>query len=232
MRGRHRRRPARRQHARGDRRELVRPDPDAAPRAAARRTAAPSAPAAGTCGPQRRSCPPARPPLPCMRGTAAAGRTAGPGLQQRQVLLVVDLAGRQQPRRLEVQQGCGDDQEVAGLIQVPAAGQRADVADELVGHARQRDLGDVELVLGDQPSSRSNGPSKTSRCTSEAACGRRSAIDPGSSDSPVRHRWPSLPHVLARSRRATRLSSPAASRSASTTASASRTIRPRSTEIP
>ena len=37
------------------------------------------------------------------------------GLQQRQVLLVLDLAGRQQPGRLEVEQGGGDQQERRGL---------------------------------------------------------------------------------------------------------------------
>ena len=78
------------------------------------------------------------------------GEQQVPGLEQGQVLLVVHFAGRQQSRGLEVEQGRGDDEEIAGLIEVPAARERPDVADELVGDGRQRNLGDVELVLGDQ----------------------------------------------------------------------------------
>ena len=58
--------------------------------------------------------------------------------------------GRQQPGGLEVEQGRGDDQELAGLAEVPLLLGAADVGDELVGDLRERDLGDVELVLGDQ----------------------------------------------------------------------------------
>jgi hypothetical protein len=73
-----------------------------------------------------------------------------PGLEQGEILLVVDLSRGQQPRRLEVEQRCGDHEEVAGLVEVPAARPGPDVADELVGDAGERDLGDVQLVLGDQ----------------------------------------------------------------------------------
>ena len=72
-------------------------------------------------------------------------------LEQREVLLVLDVALRQQPRRLEVEQGGGDEQERRGLLEVPLRSPAGlDVGDELVGDLRQRDLGDVELVLGDQ----------------------------------------------------------------------------------
>ena len=43
------------------------------------------------------------------------------GLEQGEVLLVLDLAGRQQPGGLEVEQGGGDDQELGGLAEVPVA---------------------------------------------------------------------------------------------------------------
>ena len=78
------------------------------------------------------------------------GEQQVPGLQQGEVLLVVDLAGGQQPGRLEVEQGSGDDEEVADLVQVPAVGLGPDVGDELVGDLGQRDLGDIQLVLRDQ----------------------------------------------------------------------------------
>src|SRR5260221_638093 len=73
-----------------------------------------------------------------------------PGLERGEILLVVDLPRRQQPRRLEVEQGGGDHEEIAGLIQVPSVRPGPDVADELVGDAGQRDLRDVQLVLRDQ----------------------------------------------------------------------------------
>src|SRR5690606_30348877 len=76
-----------------------------------------------------------------------------PGLEQREVLLVLHFGLRQQPRSLEIQEGRGDEQERGGLLQVPAAALRRsslDVSDELVGDLGERDLGDIELVLGDQ----------------------------------------------------------------------------------
>ena len=75
------------------------------------------------------------------------------GLEQREVLLVLHVALRQQPGGLEVEQRRGDQQERRGLLEVPVtggAGPGLHVRDELVGDLRQRDLGDVELVLGDQ----------------------------------------------------------------------------------
>ena len=72
------------------------------------------------------------------------------GLQQREVRLVLDLGGGQQPRRLQIEQRGGDDQELGGLVEVPVRPHGADVGHELVGDPGQRDLGDVQLVLGDQ----------------------------------------------------------------------------------
>ena len=60
---------------------------------------------------------------------------------------------RQQPGGLEVEQGGGDEEELGRLAEVPLGVGRLgapDVRDELVGDRGQRDLGDVELVLGDQ----------------------------------------------------------------------------------
>src|SRR5690606_7511523 len=74
-------------------------------------------------------------------------------LEQGQVVLVLDLAPRQQPGCFQVEQSRRHDEELAGLVQIPrlaGAGPGGDVGDELVGHLRQRDLGEVELVLGDQ----------------------------------------------------------------------------------
>ena len=45
-------------------------------------------------------------------------------LEQREVLLVLDVALRQQPRGLQVEQGRGDQQERRGLLEVPAPRRR------------------------------------------------------------------------------------------------------------
>ena len=73
-------------------------------------------------------------------------------LDQRQVFLVLRLQLRQQARRFQVQQGGGDEQELTGLRQIPPTllTQHPQVREEFVGHLGQGDLGDVELVLGDQ----------------------------------------------------------------------------------
>jgi hypothetical protein len=57
-------------------------------------------------------------------------------LDEGEVLVVLRAGLRQQPGRLEVQQGRRDEQELGGLRQVPARGFRPlglDVGDELVG---------------------------------------------------------------------------------------------------
>src|SRR5690606_39948989 len=69
------------------------------------------------------------------------------GLEELEVLLVLDVAPRQEPGGLEVEEGRGDDEELARLADVPL-GLAGEVGDELVGDPRQRDLGDVELVPG------------------------------------------------------------------------------------
>jgi hypothetical protein len=60
------------------------------------------------------------------------------------------LALRQQARHLEVEQRRRDQQELARLIEFVFGVESSQVGDELVGHLAQRDLGDVEFVLGDQ----------------------------------------------------------------------------------
>jgi hypothetical protein len=72
------------------------------------------------------------------------------GLQQGEVLFVLHLGGGQQPRGLQVEQGRGHHQELAGLVERPVVTHGADVGDELVGDPAQRHLGDVELVLADE----------------------------------------------------------------------------------
>ena len=95
------------------------------------------------------------------------------GLEQREVLLVLDVALGQQPRRLEVEQGRGDQQERRRLLEVPGLATDLDVRDELVGHPRQRDLGDVELVLGDQAQQQVEGALEVVEAYGE---GRRLAV--------------------------------------------------------
>ena len=78
------------------------------------------------------------------------GEQQVPHLEQREVLLVVHLAGRQQAGRLEIQQRGRDDQERRGLVEAQLAADRLGVGDEVVGHLVQRHLGDVEAVREDQ----------------------------------------------------------------------------------
>ena len=78
------------------------------------------------------------------------GEEQVPGFQQGEVLFVLHLAGGQQPGRLQVEQGGRDHQEKACLVQVPSLGTGSDIRDELIGHLGQGNLGDVQLVLGDQ----------------------------------------------------------------------------------
>ncbi len=79
-----------------------------------------------------------------------AGEEQVAGLQQRQVLLVLHLGGREQTGRLQVQQGGRDQQELTGLVEIPVVAHGPDVRNELVGHHVQGDLGDIQLVLADQ----------------------------------------------------------------------------------
>ena len=69
-------------------------------------------------------------------------------LEELEVVGVVDVPRRQEPGRLEVEQGRGDDEELARRVQVAVGGPQ--VGDELVRHLRESDLGDVELVLRDE----------------------------------------------------------------------------------
>ncbi len=78
------------------------------------------------------------------------GEEQVPGLQEGEVLLVLHVGGGQQPGGLQVEQGGGDQQELAGLVEVPLVAHRPDVGDELVGDLVQGHLGHVELVLADQ----------------------------------------------------------------------------------
>ncbi|CAM5778896.1 hypothetical protein CPER28S_00280 [Cellulomonas persica] len=71
-------------------------------------------------------------------------------LQELEVLGVLDVRRRQQPGGLEVEQRRGHDQELRRAVEVPLRLGSSQVRDELVRDLRERDLGDVELVLRDQ----------------------------------------------------------------------------------
>ena len=153
------------------------------------------------------------------------------GLEQLEVVLVVDLGGRQQPGGLEVEEGGGDDEELAGLVEVQFLAQRAQVRDELVGDLRQRDLGDVELVLADQLQQQVERALEVGQLDGETR--RRGTVGLGGRVPRrcCRSRTPSVGvhrGSTPRSRRTSTESSPRSSRSESRTAIASRTIRPRS----
>ena len=70
--------------------------------------------------------------------------------QQSDALGIHELALRQQPRNLHVQERRRHDQELRGLVKVMIRAERPHVSDELVGDLTERDLGDVELALADE----------------------------------------------------------------------------------
>ena len=157
-------------------------------------------------------------------------------LEQREVLLVLDLGGRQQPGGLQVEQGRGDDEELGRLAEVPRRQRRRDVGDELVGDLRQRDLGDVELAPADQAEQQVEralevGQPDAERAVVGAGVGASAAPATARCSAPRSRRHPrpttsGLVDRVSRSRRTRIDASPFASRSASTTAIASRTMPP------
>ena len=89
-------------------------------------------------------------------------------LEQGEVLLVLDVALGQQPGRLEVEQGGGDEQERRRLLQVPD-GPPALTCAMNSSVTRDSDTSVMSsLCLEIRLSSRSKGPSKLSRLTSKA----------------------------------------------------------------
>ena len=97
-------------------------------------------------------------------------------LEQRQVFFVVDLSGRQQPGRLEVEQRRGDHQERGGFLQVQLATDLAGVGDEVVGDLVQRHLGDVETMGEDQLQQQIERPLEVGQADLEAVLGWRLTI--------------------------------------------------------
>src|SRR5690606_23010425 len=71
-------------------------------------------------------------------------------LERRDVLRVDELALRQESDDLEVEQRRRDADELARAVELLGPVDRADILDELVRDDRERDLRDVELVLGDE----------------------------------------------------------------------------------
>jgi hypothetical protein len=149
------------------------------------------------------------------------------GLEQREVVLVLDVALRQQPSRLEVEQRGRDQQELGGLFEIVA--EVLDVADELVGDLRQRHLGDVELMLGDQREQQVEWALEDTEADREAGCRGCRVLDRILEGCVERARRGSHDAL---SRWAISLSVPRVSRSPSAIARAARTRRPRSTLRP
>ena len=77
------------------------------------------------------------------------GEQEVPRLEQRHILLVVDLGGGQQARGLQIEQSRRYDEELGRLPKVPLAG-RAEVSDEFVRDLGEGYLGDIELTAADQ----------------------------------------------------------------------------------
>ena len=79
-----------------------------------------------------------------------AGEQQVARLEERDVVGIHQFALRQQPGDLQVEQRGGDDEELAGRVELLGGLQRAQVGEEFIRDLAQRDLGDVEFVLRDQ----------------------------------------------------------------------------------
>ena len=71
-------------------------------------------------------------------------------LEQGEILLVLNLATRQESGSLEVEQGGCHDEKTARLIEIPGSALPANVGDELISHLVEGEFGDFKLVLRDQ----------------------------------------------------------------------------------
>ena len=71
-------------------------------------------------------------------------------LEECDVLGVDELALRQEAGDLQVEERRRDHEELRGAVELLRGVEPAQVGDELVGHGRERHLGDVHLVLRDQ----------------------------------------------------------------------------------
>ncbi len=72
------------------------------------------------------------------------------GFEEGEVFGIVDVAGRKQPCRFEIEQGRRDDEKLRGLIETHFGSEPAGVGDEFVGDLVERYFGHVEAALGDQ----------------------------------------------------------------------------------
>jgi len=93
------------------------------------------------------------------------------GLEQGEVVLVLDLAGREQPRGLEVEQRGRDDEEFGGLVEVPLRSASPDVGQEVVDDRVQGQDRDIETVLGDEGEEQVEGALELLEPHREGACG-------------------------------------------------------------
>ena len=114
------------------------------------------------------------------------GKKQVPGLQERYVFIVLDFARGEQPGGLQVQEGGGDDEELAGLVEgplLPQLLQVPDVLDELIGHSGKRHLGDVELMLGDQGKQEVEGAGEVRQPTSKPDFRTSGGVPPSSASA-------------------------------------------------
>ena len=97
-------------------------------------------------------------------------------LQEGEVLLVLDFATRQESRCLQVEQRRGHDEEFGRFIEVPVRALGAQVRDELVRDDVQGELGDLQLVLGDELKEQVERPLEGADGNGESRSGRRGAV--------------------------------------------------------
>ena len=100
-----------------------------------------------------------------------AGEQQVPRFQEGNVLGVLHFTGGQEARRLQVQQRCGNHQELAGFIQRPVLPQfleTPDVFDEFISDRGQGHLSDIKLVLGNEAEQKVKGSREVSQPYLEA----------------------------------------------------------------
>src|ERR1022692_1711012 len=92
-----------------------------------------------------------------------------PCLEQRKVLLVLNVSGRQQASGFQVEQRGRDDQELGRLTKIERVPGGPQVGDEIICHLRERDLGDVELATSDQSEQQVEGTVKVGQMHRESS---------------------------------------------------------------
>ena len=121
----------------------------------------------------------------------AQGRTIGQACKECEITDQSYYRWRNEYGGLEIEQRCGDHEELRGLVERPGVPRIADVLEEVVGDLVQRQGGDIEPVLRDEREKHIEWPGELLELDDEALFGRGGGRD--------RHRLGTAPLASSRS---------------------------------